>query len=490
VTTTAAQVNAVVVTDTTLAYTTSLDAQLHSVPAAGGTVSTLTSPKLSPRSDYQLAADGTNVYFATDGNLGTAGIAATPDAATTPTAVATDGNAPLRSFNIALTAGRAAWTDNRQANHPVWSRSLTNANGITAGAQSLVATNATFYGLSISATRTAYSSGNAVFVKRGTVSTKLTDVVPLDPYLLSGTRIAYFANSGKYRVRNLVTGTTTSLSLTHVPADRQQLSLFGNYVAYVKPDGSVWRKDLTTTAAPVKMAGALSHFQFGYVVTWGDWVGWSRWTASGARNGFRNARTMSAITTLPTTISVVSASVGGFTYQTSSGAYRYRRWTNSTTYALPSSHRAVLWIYSDTGIAPPEVSGSRMAWIGADGRPRVAPLPVHVADRPRSLGNARARHALQLGATWSFDLVTSATLSQCAVKIQNSSGKTIRTLSCAKAAAQQGEIEASWDGKNASGHRVRAGSYTWLVAAGNSDGALVNANGSTHPTKGTIEVSS
>lgn len=488
--------NEVVATHDVLAWTSYDDHKMHSVPIAGGTVSTLSTPVVM-NTNYEIAADESKVYLNVSGAFGTAGIYSTPDAATAATKVDTDPVGALRAFDIALGAGRAAWEDDRQTNHPVWSRSLSTSGGsIVAGGQTLTATGATYFGLSISGTRTAYTTNSAVTVKRGSSSTTITNVVPLDPFFLSGTRLAYLAETAtslRYIVRNLITGAatnvTTSLGISHVIADRQQVSLWGNYLAYVKNDGSVWRKDLSSSAAPVKIATAPSAAQGGRAVNWGDWVAYTRYYSGAFHSALRNARTLAAPQALPAGAAVVQASAGGLVYQTSTGAYRFRTWASSTAHALPISMPRD-FNYNYVREAPPVVSGSQMAWVGADGAPRVAPLPVAVKDRPRSLGNPHANHGLKLGSSWTFDLVTSAVLTHCAVRIKNSSGVIVRTLACDAASAHQGEIVASWDGKNATGHRVSPGTFTWTVVASNGDGSLLNANGSTTATSGKISVTS
>lgn len=469
--------------------------RLHSVPAAGGTVSQVSADV------YQVAANDSTAYFDMGTTVATSGIYSAAAASDTPALYLLAGAATLSPTGVGLTPGRAVWRDDSATNMPVWSRSLSSSGGtITAGSTvKLAATGASTYGNtapSVSATRTLYgtvpSTGNGlgIVLNVGGKNTTLPGRGFVAPQL-SGTRIVYqgiahpadsfFGHSFLY---NLVTKTTTDLTSSLGAKRYSTIGLFGDYVAYAKPDGSIWRKRLGASTA-TKLQGAVAtgnRLDNARVFVAGDWVAWERFIEHNGNItesiGLRNARKMSAIVSLSNLNSLEGITEGGvIVYNQTPDRFQLRTWGGAIR-NLPQT------------LAVPTIDGSVVGWVGADGHPRVAPLGTHLADPPRSLGNASAGKSLTLGKTWRLDLVTSAALPHCSVKIENSAGNTVRTLSCAGAAAKQGEIQVSWNGKNASGHNVHAGTFTWVVVASNGDGSLLNADGSTKATSGTITVSS
>lgn len=468
---------------------------LHSVPAAGGTISDNANHDVS-----QLAVNDTTLYITRGSTVGTAGIYSLTSAADTPTAFLIAGHAGLASTAVSLTAGRAAWADSSATNLPVWSRSLSTSGGsITAGSTVKLATpNASTFGgagPSVSATRTAFgfypTTGNGIGLKLNSNATNTT--VPgraFEAPTFSGTRmifegIAHAADNytGRTFLYDLVHKTLTNLSTAVGAKPYTLLGLSGDYVAYAKSDGSIWRKKLGSSTA-TKLVNALPtgyHLDGANVWASGDWVVWQRdieHNGNFSRSlGLRNARAMSAIVTLAATNQLYGVSESGVLLYTGSGLAKLRTW-GGTLFTLPDS------------LLPPSVDGSIVGWVGHDFLPRVSPLGKHVADRPRSLGNPFVGHALKLGNTWRLDLVTSAALGTCSVKIKNSSHVLVRSLPCGAAAAKQGEIQVSWDGKNATGHRVSPGTFSWTVVAGNSDGALLSEDGTTSATTGNITVTS
>jgi hypothetical protein len=467
---------------------------LYSVPAGGGAVSSRT-----PTDFTGLAGSDANLYFDQAGASGY-GVYSAPDATSAPTFLVGSQPAAMHAYQIAMAPGRVVWSDDTSAARPVWSRSLSTSGGVTVGGSTLVASHATALGLSASALRTAYtpaaSGPGTVRIVGGPTTSTLTHVITLDPVQLSGTRAVYLASTGSghvaYLMKNLVSGAVTNLTSTlglpHIEADYGQVSLFGDYLTYAKTDGSIWRKDLSSSAKPVRLLSAAAHPPFASVYSFGDWVAWSRCSSSGCTGEFQNVRTHKSHA-LPKQASLAGASAAGVVTQVN-GRYALQPWSGAAPHGLPVSHQFVRYGLSVYGSnwAAPAIDGSRMAWIGADGLPRVAPLGVKVADRPRSLGNPGAPHGLRHGSTWHFDLPTSADLTSCAVDIRTSAGKLVRALPCAAGAMKQGEVVASWDG-TAHGSKVRDATYTWTVSAGNGSGTLLAGDGSTAATSGKVTVS-
>jgi hypothetical protein len=118
--------------------------------------------------------------------------------------------------------------------------------------------------------------------------------------------------------------------------------------------------------------------------------------------------------------------------------------------------------------------------VNSAGTPVVAALKKHVVNRPRSLGNASAAKSVKHGHKWSLDLVTSAALTKCSVRITHGSA-VVKTVACTTSARKLGEVVAKW---KAAG----AGTYHWKIVARNGDGRLLAANGSKSATHGVIHV--
>src|SRR5262249_39613068 len=147
--------------------------------------------------------------------------------------------------------------------------------------------------------------------------------------------------------------------------------------------------------------------------------------------------------------------------------YRLLRYTTTSTWTsvdLPG-------VAGTSGSA----DGSIVAWIGTDGRPRVAPTP-HGADQPRALGGAVTTGTVPTSGLGKLELPPSAQLTACSVKI-NAGATLVRTLSCDPSRAQGGTVYVAWDGKNASGVLQPAGTYAFTVVASNADGALLTPAG-------------
>jgi hypothetical protein len=297
--------------------------------------------------------------------------------------------------------------------------------------------------------------------------------------------VLYQGPESDEKVYDLVHGTTLDVTATYGAV--HNVDLFGNYVVYATADGSIWRKDLTSAAAARQVLGPVpagNTFTFSSVATDGDWVAWTREYHSGSTfvtsSGYRNARTMGAVTSLPDADSfpALIASPDGVVYRDASSAshdFVLKPWTGSAI-VLPKSNYL------------PSVYASYVGWSDLNGTPKAAPLPRSFANQPRSLGNPFAAVKFAAGQTWSFDLVTTAPLTSCTVKITTPYNVAVRTLGCQAGGMKVGEAVTSWNGRDADGHQVAAGTYRWSVVGGNADGALLNADGTTHATTGTVRV--
>jgi hypothetical protein len=374
---------------------------------------------------------------------------------------------PYVASLVSSTSGRVAWTANTLADPS--QTQLWNVTGAST-TPSLVDTTPSSASVSTSSGRTAFGIGDGLQVDDvfggedlAFPTVRFTASSPVSGEQISGNRVLLAGNSS---LLDLATGKFTSLTTLGI-AGAGAVALWGNYLTYGKPDGTIWREDLSTSAAPVELATGLGATPS--VWAWGDWVAYC------GRGGcsLRNARTMASAVQLPVVIlGLTSDGVLG-------SAANYQLVRYGTTSPLTTVTLTGVTTSTKT-VGLVSVDGSVVSWIGPDGRPRTAPV-AHVADQPRSLGDPIAPKSLAPGASWTLDLPTSAQLTSCSVNI--TSGTTvIRTLPCDTPQATIGTVVATWT----TPAQTPAGTYTWTVVAANADGPLLAANGTTAATTGTI----
>jgi FlgD Ig-like domain len=297
--------------------------------------------------------------------------------------------------------------------------------------------------------------------------------------------VLYVDTHRHYQLYDLKQHTLVDLTTAYnLRGNGDSADLWGNYLVYAAKDGSIWRKNLSSSAKPVRLDHGREDTPLRWVsvYTFGDWVAWGRNYGLTDFNTswiwVRNARTMAPATKLAhwpeqaTTAGLLSRE-----YVNTREIWRLRTWAGrSITLHVP----AQTWFMS--------VDGAAMAWIDSSYDTKVAPLPVDVFDRPRSLGNPLAAKTLTIGRTWGLDLVASATLTSCRVTISTSTGHLMRSLGCSAGAARLGEVIARWDGRNAAGHYVANGTYKWRILAGNADGTMLRSDGVATSSAGSITV--
>lgn len=476
--TAATHIGAIGVTDSQTAWTT-VSGTVNSVPAAGGAITTLPGFRSSD-TVISLAADAARFYLARRGTaLGKAGVYSLTDAGASPHRIYRAAPRPLMASGVGLSAGRVAWQDDSTTRYPVRTRTWTmHGSTIAVGpAHPLGSARAAGPAApSLSGTRTAWAvragAEERLRISNGTRATTLPNLIEGSP-TLSGLHVLYQQTNGDLIVRHLTDGSSVDLSTQSGAA---AAALWGNYVAYVRTDGSVWRRNLHT-GADSRLAPALGGGQvFDDATVWtsGDWVAWFIDSHQGSNStvteAYRNARTMSA----PVAVShdLVAATPDGYVIQLRQYFYVLHTWTGTAKIKFPHS------------LAVPSAYASVMAWTGLKGQPRIAPLPEHFADRPRALGDAHASGSVAHGSTWRFDLVTDAPLRSCAVKIVKG-GATVQSLPCRTKQMTSGEAVASW---HVGAHSPSAGHYRWKLVAGNQDGSLRNADGSATATTGRLRI--
>jgi hypothetical protein len=289
-----------------------------------------------------LLATPSALYFRIGNAIPDAAIYSASDASSTPKRYATLPPDTLAAQEIALTPGRVSWADDSTTAQPLYSRLLGSPNGVlTAGPRSLVANGFTGQVVAVSGLRTAYFTRSesgadpTLVVTDGTTSTQIahadTDVPQGDlsrGVLLSGSRVSYLHRVGNgpatYRVLDLRTQRTIDTTATLGASTLSSVALWGNYYAYSKADGSLWRKDLSSSAPAVQVAeipqSPIGDPETTQVYLWGDWVAYTHtvyedigplsWSA------FRNMRTQSSHTRTggDREDRIVGASAGGIEF--------------------------------------------------------------------------------------------------------------------------------------------------------------------------------
>jgi hypothetical protein len=480
------------------------DISFETMPAAGGTITTFPTTPAS----YDLRSVGSAFVIDLPGTPASAGIYSVASAAGVTIHIAAAGAAPLRANAISLSAGRVVWADNGVGGG-LWNRSI-SINGATITAddpQNITPETAQF--ASASGDRTAWITGDPQFPDTESldVSNGLGGVLnlggaPMDDRLtLSGTRVLENVEDGTAVLHDLVTGTSTTL-----PAPSQGnpnlsgplYALWGNELAWVEGDGSVWFKDLatgSTTEVADPIADA-SETVTGTISVAAGIVAWNEYVCD-APTGFlgecvgqalhvRNVRTMAAAVVVagayPVEIEMSNGYIAYDGYDSEIGSLVLN--VSSTTDPSVLQLGPLITGESDTFSVSPTMIG----WVAADGLPHVQLLP-EIEGNPWYLGNGIAPASMLADGTnsWSADFVVSQPLTACAVTI-TADEIAVRSLPCDPTQAQVGEAKVSWDGRDASGHLVAPGSYTWTLTGAQSVSPLLDADGTSAAITGTIDV--
>jgi hypothetical protein len=413
---------------------------------------------------------------------------------------------PISSAAVAIGPGRAAWSDNSRGALPVWTRSLSEGGSLSAGPAIELAHSSNPVGaISVSGRRTAYFGvGSESLYPTLLVSDGDNPPVELDkkvpafakPPVLSGTRLLYSSGlSGTtWSLVNLGSGAITPLP-TAINGDYvEAYALWGDYLVYARLDGSVWRRDLTG-AHPDVMIRPIGG-RTASIATAGDYVAWYTVNCASPPGGkcsiefaYRNAATLAP----PVTV------------KEPPGVRDFRLTPTYLVFTTPSTTTAQIEAVNMTagsttpftvttgpavdhylGFESLSAVGSRVAWLSSsDGGAHVEALP-HVAEQPRFLGNPIAASVFdrKRGASWDAEFLVSTALRSCSVTITQGTAA-VRTLDCANS---DGDALVHWDGTDTNGRPVPASRYQWTLTGANSDGALLNYDGSNTPITGSFRV--
>lgn len=455
----------------------------HSEPAAGGKIRTFAHPVEG------VVSDGSSFYLSYLTERSRGGIYATDSAGSAPQPVLDARYQPDEASAIGLGPGRVAWRDDSTTSRPMWSRSLTTEHGkVVAGAKQLTTDTSSGDSLSVSGDLTAYQpyagshKPRIDLVTRGRPKLSIRNAANPE---LSGNRLLYTAGyGGSDMLRDLRTGKTINLTKELKPL---AVALWGDYIAYVEKDGSVWRKPVGGGRA-VKLRPALPKSDvvspYSSVTEWGDWLAWdiiySHHEKFADDVGVRNAKTLAKARQLKG-YELIGSSAAGVELERDIGQYSVQPWRGGKHTHLP---RVGHGGNGSLGrLLPPVLDGTEVAWVGVDQRAHVAPISSAHDNQPRSLGDPHAPRIAKRGHVWMFALPTSAVLSHCRVTIKRGH-HTVAALGCSKTKARVGVAAAEW---HVSRHAAR-GAYTWTVSGSNADGKLLTARGTTGTTQGSITV--
>ncbi len=404
---------------------------------------------------------------------------------------------PMTANSLALSAGRASWTDDREATGSVWTRSVTGTATLTAGPESLLSNHVSSGDVAASGRRTAWSHDVTRVLTIATAGAPTTTLAHTGgPRMLRGHRVLLQTDSttAVASIHDLVTSTTTD-----VP---NAFAVWGDTAYLFDPAAmTISARSLTTASQAVVvtsqqlMAAAVAQgfdpatSYISYPALQGDVLAWSVYRSH--QNGqdclmaWRNLKTG-------------TSGASQFTEAFPSGVSVYGRYVAHTAQAMDrvtSVYDATTGtIVFDSGTDPDAamplaaIGPQGLAWVSTSGELKVTPVPDQRLV-PRHEGNPFAPKTYNTGAgTWTGEWVFTEPLTSCAVHVKNPSGTTIRTLTCDTPSAAMGEVVATWDGKDSTGTLVPSASYTWTVAASDKDGPAVDTDGEATSITGTITV--
>jgi putative cell wall-binding protein len=481
--------------------------RFSTVPLIGGTVTTFGTPV-----NWAFGSTGDAFILNQLGTPASAGLYSHASAADAGTQLTEAGAAALQTTAVALEPGRAIWSDNGIGAN-LWGRDLSLAGStppdISAGSPQAISPTVNGQPLSASGGRVAYfdtnsATGGSDLWLREPDGTRQKLGSSNDSYraaTLSGTRLLQNNFDGSAVLYDLVHGTTTSFAAPSaenpISTDTADYQLSGNDLAFIASDGGVWVQDLES-GARTQVAPAVvgtGEWTEGNVAIAGDNVAWlvyvcrqvSQFTSECLDTDpvqYRDFRTMAPAYG-------VDAASPDFALSENYLAFRGYTGTGWELQVNPLYTPTVETIgpLSSKGLQRNyTASGSTVAWIGDDGLPHVQALD-HLPAPPRYLGNGTAPTSL-LGDgvhAWTADFVASESLTSCSVSIYQEE-TAVRTIACDSTLAHYGEATVTWDGKDAGGHSVPAGSYSWVLNAANDDGRLLNADGADEAIGGSVDV--
>jgi len=453
-------------------------------PAAGGTV-THTSLDVQP---VTMRSAGTDLYVVLTGELGSAGLGVLHDGAAEPTLLAAATAAPLAAGALLQSTGRAFWAEGYDTQYRWRStravdgalRLGTPARLITTGNLGAFSGDTWLSGALVSGGTPARPRVD-LYAGRAGGDTFLRSAVA-GSARLSGDRVVFgwVPSTGPVRlgVEDIASGRTTLLPVLGTDPDSPNYTFWGDAIAYVKTDNSVWWRSISTGQT---IEVTPPYATYGAIQLWGDVVAWQ--TAGGSSDpdqwSWADVHHLDAVSTgrlvrLTNDGALVSTAL----YSNEVGPVELRPYDGSA--AVPVADNALL---SSAG-----ADGAVGVWIDPDDlQPRATVLDL-AGGRPRALSPATAPVIPDGNVNWTVRVPTSARLTTCQVVLRDSSQAVVHTQPCDPAAMELGIATATisqlWPMGFPSGYP--AGAYTWTLEAGNADGTLLGLDGSPTPYSGTV----
>jgi hypothetical protein len=312
---------------------------------------------------------------------------------------------------------------------------------------------------------------------------------------LSGNRYVYGAQEGNSERAYLFDASTGRRTLVQRNLGYALPGVFGDYLASLHTDGSVWRRNLVTGVSARVSQPLPLPVNYGRLFMWGDYVGWNIDTGdddegtgpSAEYHGYRDAKTMAPAHSFSRPLQQLSSA--GVVLRTDHldqpgqpAAYDLTTYDGATVPLLPS----------DTYRLGPQVEGRTMAWADPDGLLKVAQLDLS-QPAPRYLGAPFIPTTRINDPTpshyWRASLPYSAPVSSCHMRVLRG-GRAVLNLGCGTSHGHVGVADLRWNAIGNTGHRVPAGTYRYQVTAYASDQrtAALNADGDPSPVTGSILV--
>jgi hypothetical protein len=478
-------VDNVATTGALIGYTAS-DYSINGTLTTFGTVAApgySTASASTPVEGTWMAGDASDFFVNRGATRPDAGLYELANAGATPQLEVAAAVSPVQAFGVGIGPGRVAYSDDVASGGALsaFARNLSaGAHGLSAGSQSLLSSDATGFGLSLSGRSAAYLGGSSRVgchgdlrlsvpgAKSRTVTKKACGAPTL-----SGERLLYLLAGAKgtdnVEVYDLVTHATKRVVTGVLSA-----AMWGNYLAWMTTNGSVYRKALSGPAGRKKLTGALGGSDiYGGVFTAGPWVAWYEGNSNHYAIKFRDAQTLAAARSLPEADAIEGLSAGYLAvavYDNTAGDYAV------TLDSLPALH-GVLTVSTDQP-ATLAVDGATLAWVDTSNVARAQ--RVSAVDRPWFLGDPAAPAKVAKGARWSAHFPTSAALSSATVTVRLGH-KVVATLKADKAYLSLGVVAVTW-------HAAKAGHYTWTLSAHSPSGTMRSDSGSSAATTGSLTV--
>jgi hypothetical protein len=452
--------------------------------AAGGPVAH-TSLDVQP---VTMRSAGTDVYVVLTGALGDAGLGVLHDGDAEATMLKAATASPLAASSLVQSTGRVLWTESFDTQYR-WRSARVVDGTLRLGTPGRIASTGSLGAVS------GDTQLSGVTVSGGTAARPRVDLYVGRPggdsflrsavagtAALSGDRVMFGWSppTGPVRlaVEDIASGATTLLPDLGTDPDYPRYVFWGDAIAYVKPDNSVWWRNLSTGQT---IAVTPPYATVGPIQLWGDVVAWQ--TAGGSSDP--DQWTWADVHHLDAPAS------GRLVRLTNDGAL--------VSTALNSNEVGPVELHPYEGSAPVPVAdnavlssagadGAVGVWIDADDlQPRGRVLDL-AGGRPRALSPVTAPIIPDSNANFTVRVPTSTRLTTCQVVLRDATNAVVHTSACDPTEMELGVATATVPQLFPMGYPTGypAGVYGWTLEAGNADGALLGLDGSPTTYSGTV----